>query len=131
METPTFKQLLMRDVHQVFLNPEELAELRTIRYDGAEYPDIPVSLQEPECTERQRLSASGFGRGGTDGAAGLHQFCGVLFCARSDLGGTVPKQGNSIQISTQTGGAFFRRYFVGRVGCEMGMLVIDLEGTGE
>lgn len=26
METPTFKQLLMRDVHQVFLNPEEYGE---------------------------------------------------------------------------------------------------------
>lgn len=127
----TFKDVVRQDIHNVFLNPAELAELRTVRYDGAEYPDIPVSLQELEGAERQRLSASGFGRGGTDGAAGLHQFSGVLFCALSDLGGAVPKQGNSIQVSTQEGGTFFRRYFVGRVGCEMGMLVIELEGVRE
>ncbi len=127
----TFKDVVRQDIHNVFLNPAELAEKRTVRYDGAEYPDIPVSLQELEGAERQRLSPSGFGRGRTDGAAGLRQFSGVLFCALSDLGGTIPEHGNLIQVSTQEGGAFFRRYFVGRVGCEMGMLVIELKGTRE
>lgn len=127
----TFKDVVAQDIHSVFLNPAELAELRTIRYDGEEYPDIPVSIQELEAADRQRLSASGFGRGGSDGAAGLYQLGAVLFCALSDLGGTVPKQGNPIQISTQTGGAFFRTYYVGLVGCEMGILRIELRGTGE
>ncbi len=127
----TFKKAVARDVHAVFLNAGELAELRTVRYDGEEYPDIPVSLQELEAADRQRLSASGFGRGGTDGAPGLYQVTGVLFCAAADLGGHVPKQGNRIQLNTREGGVFFRTYRVGLVGNEMGMLRIELEGTGE
>lgn len=83
----TFKEAVSRDIHAVFLNPAELAELRTVRYDGEEYPDIPVSLQELEAADRQRLSASGFGRGGSDGALGLYRVKGVLFCAASDLRG--------------------------------------------
>lgn len=127
----TFKEIVARDIHNVFLNSAELAEERTVRYDWEEYPDIPVSLQELEAADRQRLPARGFGRGGTDGAAGLHQVTGVLFCAAADLGGKVPKQGNELQINTRQGGAFFRTYRVGLVGNEMGMLRIELEGTGE
>lgn len=126
-----FKDAVQRDIHAVFLNRSELAELRTVRYDGEEYPDIPVSLQELEAADRPRLSASGFGRGGTDGAPGLYQVTGVLFCAAGDLGGKVPKQGNTIQISVRQGGGFFRKYRVGLVGNTMGMLRIELEGTGE
>lgn len=135
-----FKDIVARDIHAVFLNPAELAEPRTIRYDGWEYPDIPVSLQGLEAADRQRLSASGFGRGGPDGAPGLHQMSGVMFCAVSDLGGKVPKQGNYIQIShgRQRGPSrgddmllFFRTYRIGLVENEMGMLRIELEGTGE
>ncbi len=40
----TFKEIAARDIHNVFLNPAELAEERTVRYDGEEYPGIPVSL---------------------------------------------------------------------------------------
>jgi len=127
----TFKDFLRRDIRAVFLNPEELAELRTVRYDGEEYPDIPVSLQELEASDRQRLSAKGFGRGGTDGAAGLCRITGVLFCAAADLAGRVPKQGNTIQISARRGGTFFKKYTAGLVENEMGMLRIELEGIGE
>lgn len=126
-----FKDIVARDIHAVFLNPEELAEPRTIRYDGEEYPDIPVSLQDLEAADRQRLSANGFGRGGSDGAPGLYQVSGVLFCAASDLGGKVPKQGKTIQINSQRNGTFFRKYRIGLVGNTMGMLRIELEGTGE
>lgn len=126
-----FKDIVRRDIHAVFLNLEELAEPRTIRYDGEEYPDIPVSLQDLEASDRQRLTAGGFGRGRSDGAPGLHQVTGVLFCAVSDLGGKVPKQGNAIQISSRQGGTFFKKYDVGLVGNEMGMLRIELEGTEE
>ena len=127
----TFKDVVARDIHAVFLNPKELAELRTVRYDGKEYPDIPISLQELEAADRQRLSASGFGRGGSDGARGLYRIKGVLFCAAGDLGGHVPKQGNEFQINTRQGGTFFKTYRAGLVGNEMGMLRIELEGTDE
>lgn len=126
-----FKDIVARDIHAVFLNTAELAEPRTVRYDGEEYQDIPVSIQELEAADRQRLSASGFGRGGHDGAPGLYQVTGIMFCAVSDLGGKVPKQGNSIQINTRKGSTFFRKYRIGLVGNTMGMLRIELEGTGE
>jgi len=126
-----FKDIVQRDIRAVFLNLAEFAELRTIRYDGEEYPDIPVSLSELETTDRQRLSAEGFGRGGSDGAPGLHQVTGVLFCAAADLGGKVPKHGNTIQISAQQGSTFFETYTAGLVGNEMGMLRIELEGIRE
>lgn len=131
MKTPSFKDIIAQDVHGVFLNPEEFAEARTVRYDGETYPDIPVSLQELEATDRQRLSVGGFGKGRSDGAPGLYQQNCVLFCAVSDLGGKVPKQGNSIQISTREGGTRFRRYTIGLVGNEMGMLRLELEAIGE
>ena len=38
---PTFKDILKQDICNVFLNPDEFAEIRTVRYDGMEYPDIP------------------------------------------------------------------------------------------
>ena len=126
-----FKDMVKRDIHKVFLNTSEFAENRTVRYDGEEYPDIPVSLQELEAADRQRLSASGFGRGGSDGALGLYRVKGVLFCAASDLGGRVPKQGNDIQINRRQGSRAFRTYRIGLVGNEMGMLRIELEGTDE
>ena len=62
----TFKDVIAQDIHNVFLNSSEFAEIRTVRYDGEEYPDIPVSLQDLEATDRQRLSVSGFGRGRTE-----------------------------------------------------------------
>ncbi len=128
---PTFKDILKQDICNVFLNPDEFAEIRTVRYDGMEYPDIPVSLQELEATDRQRLSVSGFGRGRTDGAPGLYQQNCVLCCAVSDLGGKIPKQGNSIQISTREGSIYFHRYSIGLVGNEMGMLRLELEAIGD
>ena len=127
----TFKDVVARDIHAVFLNPEELAELRTVRYAGEVYIDIPVSLQELGTEERTRLRASGFGRGGPGGARGLYRIKGVLFCAAGDLGGHVPKQGNELQINTRQGGTFFKTYRAGLVGNEMGMLRIELEGTDE
>lgn len=126
-----FKDVIAQDIHNVFLNPQEFAEIRTVRYDGVEYADIPVSLQELEAADRQRLSVSGFGKGRSDGAAGLYQKSCVLFCAVSDLEGKVPKQGNTMQINTREGGIHFRRYSIGLVGNEMGMLRLELEAIGE
>ena len=37
-----FKDMVADDVHAVFLNLDEFAQKRTIRYDGEEYQDIPI-----------------------------------------------------------------------------------------
>ena len=49
----SFKDRVNRDIGKVFLDTRFFAENRTIRYDGEEYPDIPVSLQETGEDERQ------------------------------------------------------------------------------
>ena len=50
-----FKDMLTSDIHDVFLNLEEFAELRTVRYDGESYQDIPVVLEGPVNEEREQL----------------------------------------------------------------------------
>lgn len=131
----TFKDVVARDIHAVFLNPEELAELRTVRYAGEVYVDIPVSLQELGTEERTRLRASGFGRGGPDGGPGLFKVTAVLFCSKTDLGGKVPRQGDHFEIGRagmdRDQVLFYRKYTVISSGCEMGMVRLELGRTGE
>ena len=80
-----FKDMVKRDIHKVFLNTSEFAEKRTVRYDGEEYPDIPVVLEGPVREKRDRLT--------DDHVRGLHMMTAVLYCAQEDMGGKVPKQG--------------------------------------
>ena len=80
-----FKDMLTSDIHDVFLNLEEFAELRTVRYDGETYQDIPVVLEGPVNEEREQLR--------DDHIQGLHRVSAVLHCAESDLGGKLPRQG--------------------------------------
>lgn len=117
----SFRDRVARDIGKVFLDTRFFAENRTIRYDGEEYPDIAVSIQEPEEIERQQKS--------DDHAQGFFQVQAVLFCDRSDLGGVQPEQGTWIEISSEENPAFFERYQVGKSSCEMGMLRVDLEAT--
>ena len=42
----SFKDRVNRDIGKVFLDTRFFSENRTIRYEGEEYADIPVSLQE-------------------------------------------------------------------------------------
>ena len=77
-----FKDMVKRDIHKVFLNTAEFAENRTIRYDGEEYPDIPVVLEGPVQEKRSRLA--------DDHVRGLHMMTAVLYCAQEDLGGKMP-----------------------------------------
>ena len=39
-----FKDMVARDNFGVFLNCDEFAEKRTVKYDGATYEDIPIVL---------------------------------------------------------------------------------------
>ena len=110
-----FKDMLTSDIHDVFLNLEEFAELRTVRYQ-----DIPVVLEGPVNEEREQLR--------DDHIQGLHRVSAVLHCAESDLGGKLPRQGCPLQINNcEGGGGYFRRYYVAAAAREMGMLRIELE----
>ena len=128
MGAPSFKECIAADIHSTFLNKGEFAEERTIiyggvTYDGPEHRGIPVTLMGPVEEEREQLK--------DDHVQGLHLITHTLYCAQEDLGGKLPEPGTSFQISAQTGGKFFRRYYVAASACEMGMLHIELEEIGE
>lgn len=119
-----FKDMVAADIHNVFLNTEEFAELRTIRYDGEEYVDIPIVLTGLKEQDRRQLQS--------DPVQGLYLVTSVLHCALSDLGGKQPEKGGRIEINDEEGGGgFFRRFYVASSVCEMGMLRVELEAIDE
>lgn len=119
-----FKDMVAADIHNVFLNTDEFAELRTIRYDGEEYVDIPIVLTGLKEQDRRQLQS--------DHVQGLYLVTSVLHCALSDLGGKQPEKGGRIEINDEEGGGgFFRRFYVASSVCEMGMLRVELEAIDE
>lgn len=119
-----FKDMVAADIHNVFLNTEEFAELRTIRYDGEEYVDIPIVLTGLKEQDRRQLQS--------DHVQGLYLVTSVLHCALPDLGGKQPEKGGRIEINDEEGGGgFFRRFYVASSVCEMGMLRVELEAIDE
>ena len=105
-----FREQFFDDIYNVFLNLDEFADLRTIRYDSTIYQDVPVVLEGPVSEEREKLK--------DDHIQGLHMVTAVLHCAQKDLGGKLPKQGG-----------FFRKFYVAAAASEMGMLRVELEAV--
>ena len=106
-----FKDMVARDNFGVFLNCDEFAEKRTVKYDGATYEDIPIVLS-----------------GLKDGETTVTATHGTL----SDLGGVQPERGQRIRINDQEGGGgFFREFYIASSVCEMGMLRVELEAVDE
>lgn len=119
-----FKEMVAADIHNVFLNTGEFAELRTIRYDGETYEDIPIVLTGLKEQDRRQLQS--------DHVQGLYLVTSVLRCALSDLGGKQPEKGGRIEINDEEGGGgFFRCFYVASSTCEMGMLRVELEAIDE
>ncbi len=50
-----FKDMVARDNFGVFLNCDEFAEKRTVKYDGATYEDIPIVLSGLKEKDRRQL----------------------------------------------------------------------------
>lgn len=123
---PNFKEMVAADNLDVFLNTEEFAERRVLRYDGETYagPEgggIPVVLSGLKEQDRRQLVA--------DHGQGLFLVTSVLHCALEDLGGRQPEKGQRIQISGED--SFFREFYVASSVCELGMLRLELEAIGE
>lgn len=120
----SFKDMVAADIHRVFLNPNEFAEKRTIRYDGKEYRDIPIVLSGLKEKDRRQLES--------DHVQGLFLVSSVLHCALADMGGNQPEKGQRISINDEEGGGgFFREFYVASSTCEFGMLRIELEAVDE
>lgn len=125
----SFKDMVAADIRKVFLNTDEFAELRTVRYDGMDYDGlehrgIPIVLTGLKEQDRRQLV--------TDHAQGLYLVASVLHCALDDLGGKQPEKGQRISINDEEGGGgFFREFYVASSVCEMGMLRVELEAVDE
>lgn len=119
----SFQDRVAEDLDRVFLNPRFFGEVRTVRYNGEEYPDIPVSLQRIGQKERQRKA--------DDHAPGFYRAGAVLFCACASLGGAVPEKGMGLEISDRENPEFFEAYRVAASSREMEMLRIELEVAGQ
>ena len=119
----SFKDMVARDNAKVFLNLKEFAEKRTVKYDGEEYPDIPIVLTGLK--EKERAQAT------QDHDNGLYRVTRILHCQRKDLGGKQPERGAKMWINEREGGEFFRLYYVSESVTEMGMLRVELEGVEE
>ena len=55
----------------------------------------------------------------------------MLFRSQEDLGGKVPKQGKSLEITTREGGRFFQKYYIVASTSHMGMLHVELEAMAQ
>lgn len=119
----SFKDAALEDLHDVFLNTEEFADVRTVIYDGVRYEDIPIVLTGLKESDRAQNTS--------DHAQGLYLVTSVLHCALSDLSGNQPEKGMKIRINDAKGGIFFREYYVASSVVEHGMIRCELEGIDE
>lgn len=120
-----FKELVAKDIHDVFLNTAEYGETRNILYDGELYAGIPIVLSGAREQDRQE------GRAEND-TPGLYMVTAVLHCALSDLGGNQPEQGMRIKISrTEDAESWYDEYYIVDSNCEIGMVDLKLGVTDE
>ena len=122
----TFKECAAADIHAAFLNPDEHGEVRTIRYDGVEYRDIPVIEIGPKEDKRSSVVQMQH-----DFGQGLYKRSITLYCAEKDLGFVKPEQNTRLSMNDEEGGTFFHKYRVAKSTTEMGMFRLELEEVDE
>jgi len=123
---PTFKQCAAVEIEKAFLNPDELAEVRTIHYDGVTYKDIPVIEIGPK--EGKRSSVVQMQH---DFGQGLYKRSITLYCNAKNMGNHKPEQGTQLSMNEEQDGTFFRKYRVAESTTEMGMYRVKLEEVDE
>lgn len=123
---PTFKDCAAADIHKAFLNGNEFAEKRVIRYGEKEYKDILVMLEGPDEVRRTTLA-----QGWSDRTQGLYKRRLTLYCAAKDLDGKQPEKGTLLRMNAEEGGSFFMALTVVESRIAAGMLTLKLEEVDE
>ena len=123
-----FKDMVAADNKNVFLNEDEHAGPRTVKYDGETYEDIPVILSGLKERDRRLMILQ---NGNRDRTQGLYMVTSVLHCAISDLGGKQPEKGQRIYVNDEEVPTFFHKFEVASSVCDMGMLRVELEAIDE
>ena len=117
-----FREMVEADLHGVFLNCDEFAERRTVIYDGVRFDRIPVVLTRLQ-QSKTPLPVT------TSHWDGLRTVSARAHIALSDLGGTVPREGEWIRIEDgeAMGEPLLKRYLIVTSGEAMGMATLELE----
>lgn len=117
-----FQRMVADDIENVFLNCDEFAERRTVIYDGVRFGRIPVVLTRLQQSKTPVPVT-------TNHWDGLRTVSARAHIALSDLGGTVPREGEWIRIEdgTAMGEPLLKRYLIVTSGEAMGMVTLELE----
>ena len=123
----SFKESVADDNMRVFINLDEFAERRHVKYDGVTYRDVPMVLSHVKQKDRPLIV------GNANHMQGLHVITETAHIALEDLQGVVPENGRYMSISDgfAANAEFFQRYKVHTCDLEMGMLIIGLEAYDE
>lgn len=113
----SFKDSLLADIHNVFLNDDEFAEMHSIKYDGVEYSNVKMVLTKVTELERTVQTMEGVHR--------VTNLCSFALSSVIDR----PEQDTVIQISNgvAAGLPFYEKYKVVTSQIELGMIRLELE----
>lgn len=116
-----FKEMVEKDIRNVFLNVNEFAELHTIIYDGETYKEIPVVLTHNKQEERKTFK--------DDTAYGVYKVTATAYISKSSLNGVIPEKGHEIRIDNQDfpDNPYYTQYRIVTSKCDMGMIRLELE----
>lgn len=121
----SFKDIVAKDIKGVFLNTDEFAELHTVRYNGGEYKDIPISIQKNKQSDTTVASSNH--------SEGFYLVCAKAYFDIKDTDGKLPEQGMifSIDDGEAAGKPFFVKYRIVTSENVMGMACLELEAYDE
>jgi hypothetical protein len=126
----SFKDVVAEDIHAVFLNVDEFAEIRNIWYDGKIYENVPIVLHGLKENDRKRLTSGVKEQGGRNSVAdrveGLWSEQRVAHVAVDDIGGVLPEKGKQFRISVAEGSGRYRTYRIAASVLDMGMCRLEL-----
>ncbi|MCL1903992.1 MAG: hypothetical protein FWF94_06210 [Oscillospiraceae bacterium] len=115
----TFKESVKKDIHRVFLNVDEHADLSDVQYNGKDY-HIPVVIDRDGARERGRLSND---NNGGQKIQGIYISDMVVYISFDDLG-IVPRKDTRITIDGD-------EYSVVKSAVDAGIITLDLEEYDE
>lgn len=125
---PTFKQCAAADIHTVFLNEDEFAEKRDIRFDGKVYRDVLAVAEENALQGKQEKN---FLQTQKDHREGLYKRVLTVYLALEDIGGKQPEFGSVFEMNDAAGESFFHLFYVMESALDSGMLAMRLAETDE
>lgn len=111
-----FKDMVARDVLNVFQNSDEFAEDHHVFYNGKDCGTIPIILDQT--TEKNRDVSSV-----TDHGMGVYAVDATLFAAYEHMG-CVPEKGQRIWVDET-------EYYIETSACEMGQIELGLRRHDE